>query len=339
MNLRRRGAWFLPVLLGLAAPSLSGNGDGQGAWQPVHHPKAILYLPSDWEVRDEVADGVLEGVGPLSGPGDSFNERMVLGIERLPEGDSLEDFVDRSVDTLVDRLKEARLLRRAPARHGRNDGIEIELSHWIGDKETFLRMFFFRFEDHVYVVTQSGRQPDYDDAQDLFDAILAGIHPLPGTSGNVYFHRDFAIRFPESWSVKKGMPGTVVAGISPKSDGRDPFRERVTVGFEPLPDGLSFGEYAEKNFDVLLTRLRATRELDRGEIDLYPGRAAELELSHRSTGERTVLRVVMVPSGGKVFTLICAGQDPEYQSFRPTFERILNSFASPVPPDHSGSIR
>lgn len=309
-----------------------GIGAAVDEWEVVHHPRVVLFYPADWTISKDIPGALLELSSAPEGAEGSVNKRLLLRIEDLPDGETFDSFVDREVATLRENSEEAVVLGDEPAQRGPHSGRAVELSHQSGEHRIMLELFFFEQGGDIFVVTQSGSSSDYETTEPIFHRIIAGIHPLKEIFPNAYFHRDFVIQIPDDWAIKEGMPGTVVAALSPKTRNADPFRERVTVGFERIPEGMSFEQYAEKNFEILLKQLRGARERGKEEPVIDGRRARAMELSHESTGPRTILRVTMVPSGDHVFALIAAGRDPDYSRMRETFNRILNSFASPTPP-------
>ncbi|MFP4351917.1 MAG: DcrB-related protein [Puniceicoccaceae bacterium] len=301
-------------------------------WKVAHHSRVVLFYPPGWTIRTEIPEALLE----LSPGGDggvrAEDQRLLLQIKDPPDGETFDSFVDRQVAALREELDDSTILGDEPARRGPHSGHAVELSHQSGGREARIELFFFEQGDDVFLVTLSGESSAHETTRPVFHRIIAGIHPLKEIFPTAYFHQDFVIQFPEDWTVKEGLPGTVVAAISPKTKGNDPFQERLTVGYERIPDGMSFDEYVDRNFKILLTRLRRAREQDRDERTVAGERARSIELSHHTTGVRTILRVTMVPSEERAFTLIASGIDPDYSRMEETFDRILNSFASPTPP-------
>ncbi len=326
------------VLCAATAP-FSACVAGAGQWEIVHHPRVVLFYPADWTISKDIPGALLELSPAPEGAEGSVDERLLIRIEDLPDGETFDSFVDREVATLRKNLEEAAVLGDEPAQRGPHSGRAVHLSHQSGGRKILLELFFFEQDGDIFVITQSGSPSTYETTKPIFHRIVAGIHPLEEFFPTAYFHRDFVIQIPEDWTVKEGMPGTVVAALSPKTWDGDPFRERITVGFEKIPEGMSFDQYADKNFEILLKQLRRARERGKKEPVIGGRRARSLELSHESAGPRTILRVTMVPSGDHVFALIAAGRDPDYSRMRETFNRILNSFASPTPPGEDSLTR
>ncbi len=315
---------------------LAGAADSSASdWQVFRHPRVVLFFPPDWQVVETPVAGVAEGISPKTGADDSYREKLVVRVEPFAAGGSTAD-PGKVRDVVLRDRGATEIVGEKAVRRGGIDGFEFEMANGGGEAETRLRVFAFVLGKHLFMVEQTGVGPDMGGFAPVFDRIIEGMVPLREIYPESYQHERFCLQFPSSWSVKRGLPGTAVAVISPKSDSRDKFRERVTVGFEAPPGGMGFQEYSNRNFEVLLTRLRGARKIKEGEIKLPVGTARELELSHTGSGERTTLRVVMFQSGGLYFNMICSGQEPDYQRFRPMFDGILNSFASPRAPVHIG---
>lgn len=315
------------------------SGAAVDEWEVVHHPRVVLFHPADWTIRRDIPGALLD-LSPVPGDDEgSVDERLLLRIEDLPDGETFDSFVNREVAAIRENMEEAVVLGDEPAQRGPHSGRAVELSHQSGGRGVLLELFFFEQDGDIFVVTQSGSPSAYETTKPIFHRIIAGIHPLEELFPTAYFHREFVIQIPEDWTIKEGMPGTVVAALSPKTRDADVFRERVTVGFEKIPEGMSFDQYADKNFEILLKQLRRARERGREEFVIGGRRARALELSHESAGPRTILRVTMIPSGDHVFALIAAGRDPDYSRMQETFNRILNSFASPTPPGEDSLTR
>jgi len=167
----------------------------------------------------------------------------------------------------------------------------------------------------------------------VFSILGSTASLLMGESGEWkrFEHAEFVVHYPDSWVVKTGLPGTIIAFVSPKSDPSDPFRERVTVGIDTLKGGMKFEEYSSRTHEMLLTRLRRARKLAERTLEVSGASATELELSHLSHGPERIMRVVLIKDDDQVLNLMMSGQSPEYESMRHVFDGILNSFASSSP--------
>lgn len=316
----------------LSTASLHGDPSIPESWKTVRHPELIIFFPTDWEIEVTPDTHEIEATSPLSGPDDTYQESLLLRVPKVDEEVSLQDFTDELVQTLIRESDDCEILKRGPAQIGNNPGLKLEAAISREGEQQFSEFFLIKLENRVYIAECQSNDEDFGGLEPVLDAILQGFYPFPVILKKAYFHDHFLIQIPADWMVKEGMPGTHVAIISPKKNGKDPFQDRVSVGSEPLQEGTTFDAYVDKNFKILLTRLPGARKLHSGPRVVGHAEGRELELFHRGGGQKTFLRIIMVPKSGRVFTLFCSGMNPDYQELRATFDDILNSFASPTPP-------
>ncbi|MBC2603632.1 DcrB-related protein [Puniceicoccus vermicola] len=321
-------------LLSLLLLPVEGLYSQEVEWQSVSHPQMLLFIPSGWEIQTTPDSSDIEATSPLTGEQDDFQEFLLVQVDTVESDESLNQFADSFIDELSENVEDFQQTQREPSEFGDNSGLKIDATAEIDGEKIYLRIFLTQQENRIYVSQFRSNRKDMDGMEPLMDQILAGIHPYETLVGQSYYNNLFVIQFPQDWSVKEGLPGTHVAGISPQTDPKDPFRDRFTVGSQPLKEGMTYDKYVDKNFDTLLSQLPGAQKINEGTRTVAGVEARELELFHRAGGQKTFLRIVMVEKSGRIFTLFCAGMNPDYENFRPTFDKILNSFASPTPPSN-----
>tara|TARA_R100000027_G_scaffold48943_2_gene37547 strand:- start:2047 stop:3024 length:978 start_codon:yes stop_codon:yes gene_type:complete len=302
-------------------------------WTPIRHPSLYFFLPSNWDIETNPTEVDLIATSQLTDPSDTVRESFTLYvIESKAAPKDLPKLSEEILAELGEEFPDYKHLQSAPAQHGEHSGMAIEGTYNEAGEERYLRVFVLVDNDRVYVIREAGENQTLDGLRPIFDQILSSMHPFSADLGQTYYHSYFFIQYPEDWQVKEGLPGTHVAGLSQKEKWNDPFIERVSVGSEKMKPDVTFEEYADKHFEILLTRLPRANEISRGTPLVGDTRGRALEFSHRGGGHMTTLYIVMVPENDRIFTLIYSGMNPDYDEMKPTFYSILNSFASPKAP-------
>ncbi|MEM0966210.1 MAG: hypothetical protein AAGJ81_08700 [Verrucomicrobiota bacterium] len=301
-------------------------------WRTIQQREILFFLPEAWKVETDVLDSGFEGISPVTSKDDPFQERIEVDVVEDRDGRSLTEFATEEIVGLASRLSNLTIITSGPVEHGEHIGLGVEASYTSSWGEMFVEIFFLKTEGRFYEFTVKGQAQDLDRFRPIFDKMLASMRPIPAIFDQVYVNQKFLIQFPSNWEIREGLPGTVVAGVSPRNGRDDEFRERVTVAYERLREGMTFEIYASKMFGVLLERLPGSQEISRRNVMFGNTKGLALELSHKIQRIRTTLEVLIVPDGRQVFVFNCAGRDPDYTSFKPIFSRILNSFASTTPP-------
>jgi len=309
-------------------PKLCSSSD----WDRYDHPEVVFFFPAGWTAPEIGATDRHTVVSRPSGPDDPFQEKIVVSI-RDRSTRNLAEVAENMVREYHGEVNLPETNTGTPGEYGRLSGVEFLYVVSTDEGEFRHRIFVAPHRDRLATIHLIGRLPDYEQALPAYEGLAESLVPLDSVYPNFYFDDEFAVQYPDSWILRKGLPGTVAALISPLSGSRDKFRERVTIGIDTLKGGMGFEEYSRRTNQMLLQNLKGSRKVNETTRTVSGKPATELELSHRTHGPKSFMRIILVSDGKHVLNLICTGENPEYEELRETFDRILNSFASLNSPD------
>jgi len=143
-----------------------------------------------------------------------------------------------------------------------------------------------------------------------------------------YYSSDgkYSIAFPAQWELAADLDESSIAGISPREDGQDFFRENVLIGSFDLTTTDNLDDYFQGNLEYLQRQIGdiEVESQERVEID---GQEA-IKLIYSSTISNTRVKTVQVflLRDGRGYIITAMAMEPAFEAFKEEFGEIIKSF-------------
>jgi len=143
-----------------------------------------------------------------------------------------------------------------------------------------------------------------------------------------YYSQDarYSIAFPTSWDLATDLDETSLAGISPREDQFDFFRENVLVGSFHLTAAETLDDYFKGNLDYLKQQIPdlEVEKTERTVLDGYD--AIRLVYSSTISGTRVKTMQVFAIKEGRGYIITAMAMEPSYENYVKDFHWIIDSF-------------
>ena len=302
-------------------------------WQAVQHPSMEAFFPENWRISKNVQGELILATSPKTGPADEFRETISIQLFRNPSARSVdsEKILETVLTEIAGSVEDFITTSKEWTQLGNNFGLLVRGSYPAGEETRFVMLFLIPVKERAYVAKAVGDSPEFGGLEGEIHSIYASLFPFKTLLGQTFFHRAFVIQFPKSWELSETIPGTIVAGISPKSNAGDSFRERLTLRYDVLKDPSEFETNVEKSFALMLEKFPGARESARGSLEISGVDGFFQDFSFGSDAMPINVRIVMILDEHRQFTFFYMGQSPEFEQIRPIADQIVNSFATPAP--------
>lgn len=147
------------------------------------HPMAgfTLPLPVDWDRFDDVDGVALVALAPARDQG--FRANLVVTIERLPPGITLERWVGASIDLLQEQLAYFQPIDQESTSIDHGPAIRILAHHAVDQRAAVtLEQWLLMRRQLGYTLTASVGTLEYGELAGLFAASARGFRVDPGSS-------------------------------------------------------------------------------------------------------------------------------------------------------------
>jgi hypothetical protein len=144
------------------------------------HPTArfALALPDGWDLIEEMEGIALVALEPRSAAG--FQANLVVTIERLAPGMTLDNWAAAAIDQLPDHLAYWQMIDQEPATGNGPPGHRILAHHVVDGRIAVTMEQWLRVESQLgYTITASVGTADYGRLARLFATVAAGFRPDP----------------------------------------------------------------------------------------------------------------------------------------------------------------